>query len=148
MKKDILIYGICCGLLILVLRLVEYRFLIIDNKLELYGGAVALIFVVLGIWFGSKLAKKKEVIVVKEIKVKEDVPFILNEENLKSVGMSKREYEILEQVAKGLSNKEIADTLSVSENTIKTHTSRIFEKLNVNRRMQAIQRAKEMGLLP
>jgi len=147
-KKDILIYGICCGLLILVLRLVEYRFLIIDNKLELYGGAVALIFVVLGIWFGSKLAKKKEVIVVKEIKVKEDVPFILNEENLKSVGMSKREYEILEQVAKGLSNKEIADTLSVSENTIKTHTSRIFEKLNVNRRMQAIQRAKEMGLLP
>jgi NarL family two-component system response regulator LiaR len=148
MKKELLIYGGLCGLLIVLLKLVEYRFLILDNKIELYGGAIALVFVVLGIWFGSKMAKHKEVIVVKEVQVNNSDPFILNEKKLKQVGISKREYEILEQIAKGLSNKEIADKLSVSENTVKTHSSRIFEKLDVNRRIQAIQKAKDLGLIP
>jgi DNA-binding CsgD family transcriptional regulator len=148
MKKELLIYGGLCGLLIIVLKLVEYRFLILDNKIELYGGAIALVFVVLGIWFGSKMAKQKEVVVIKEVKVPDGEPFVLNEGKLKQVGISKREYEILEQIAKGLSNKEIADKLSVSENTVKTHSSRIFEKLDVNRRIQAIQKAKELGLIP
>ena len=147
-KKDILIYGSLCGLIIIALRLLEYRFLVLDNKVELYGGAIALVFVVLGIWFGSKLVKQKEVVVIKEVKVPSGEPFVLNEEKLKQVGISKREYEILEQMAKGMSNKEIADKLSVSENTVKTHSSRVFEKLDVNRRMQAIQKAKELGLLP
>jgi len=128
--------------------LVEYRFLILDNKIEFYGGAIALVFVVLGIWFGTKMAKKKEVMVIKEVIVNNSDPFVLNEDKLKEVGISKREYEILEQIAKGMSNKEIADKLSVSENTVKTHSSRIFEKLDVNRRMQAIQKAKELGLIP
>ena len=135
-------------MLIVVLKLTEYRFLILDNKIELYGGIIALIFVGLGIWFGTKMAKKKEVLVIKEIKVPSTGPFILNEKNLEESGISTREYEILEQMAKGLSNKEIADKLSVSENTVKTHTSRIFEKLDVNRRMQAIQKAKELGIIP
>lgn len=148
MKKELLIYGGLCGLLIILLKMVEYRFLILDNKIELYGGAIALVFVILGIWFGSKMIKQKEVIVIKEVKVNSGDPFILNEEKLKEVGISKREYEILEHIAKGLSNKEIADKLSVSENTVKTHSSRIFEKLDVNRRMQAIQKAKELGLIP
>ena len=147
MKKDLLIYGSLCGLLIIVLRLVEYKFLILDNKIELYGGAIALLFVVLGIWFGSRMVKRKEVVVVKEVMVNSSEPFVLNEDKLKQTGISKREYEILEQMAKGLSNKEIADKLSVSENTVKTHSSRIFEKLDVNRRMQAIQKAKELGLI-
>jgi NarL family two-component system response regulator LiaR len=147
MKKDLLIYGSLCGLLIIVLRLVEYKFLILDNKIELYGGAIALLFVVLGIWFGTKMVKRKEVVVVKEVMVNNSEPFVLNEDKLKQTGISKREYEILEQMAKGLSNKEIADKLSVSENTVKTHSSRIFEKLDVNRRMQAIQKAKELGLI-
>lgn len=148
MKKDLLIYGSLCGLLIVVLRLVEYRFLVLDNKIELYGGAIALLFVVLGIWFGSKMVKRKEVVIVKEVMINSNEPFVLNEDKLKQTGISKREYEILEQIAKGLSNKEIADKLSVSENTVKTHSSRIFEKLDVSRRMQAIQKAKELGLIP
>jgi NarL family two-component system response regulator LiaR len=148
MKKELLIYGGLCGLIIVLLKLVEYRFLILDNKIEFYGGAIALVFVVLGIWFGTKMAKKKEVVVIKEVMVNNSEPFVLNEDKLKEVGISKREYEILEQIAKGMSNKEIADKLSVSENTVKTHSSRIFEKLDVNRRMQAIQKAKELGLIP
>jgi NarL family two-component system response regulator LiaR len=148
MKKDILLYGGLSGVIIVLLKLTEYRFLILDNKIELYGGVIALVFVVLGIWFGTKMAKKKEVIVVKEVMVNNDAPFVLNEGKLKEVGISKREYEILEQISKGLSNKEIANRLSVSENTVKTHSSRIFEKLDVNRRMQAIQKAKELGLIP
>ncbi|HXP49917.1 MAG TPA: LuxR C-terminal-related transcriptional regulator [Bacteroidia bacterium] len=148
MKKELIIYGGLCGLLIVVLKLVEYRFLILDNKIELYGGAIALVFVVLGIWFGSKMVKRKEVVVIKEVRIDNSRPFVLNEIKLKEIGISKREYEILEQISKGLSNKEIADKLSVSENTVKTHSSRIFEKLDVNKRMQAIQKAKELGLIP
>jgi NarL family two-component system response regulator LiaR len=148
LKKELFIYGGLCGLIIILLKLVEYRFLILDNKIEFYGGAIALVFVVLGIWFGTKMAKKKEVVVIKEVMINNSEPFTLNEDKLKEVGISKREYEILEQIAKGLSNKEIADKLSVSENTVKTHSSRIFEKLDVNRRMQAIQKAKELGLIP
>ena len=143
-----LIYGLCGGILIVVLRLVEFRFLVVEHSLEIYGGLIAAIFAGLGIWLGLKLTRKQEVLVVKEVPVRATQPFALNEERLKDLGITRRELEILELIAKGMSNREIADKLFVSENTVKTHSSRLFDKLSAKRRTQAVQIGKEMGLIP
>ena len=151
MKKQILIhgliYGLCGGILILALRLIEYRFLIIQHSFEIYGGLIALLFAALGIWLGLKLTRKKEVVVVREVPVVSTHPFAVNEASLRSLGITKRELEILELIAKGMSNREIANHLFVSENTIKTHSSRLFDKLNAKRRTQAVQIGKDMGII-
>lgn len=141
-----LIYGLCGGILIVVLRLIEFRFLIVEHSIEIYGGLIAAMFAGLGIWLGLKLTTKKEVVVVKEVPV--PITFTLNEERLKDLGITRRELEILELIAQGLSNREIADKLFVSENTVKTHSSRLFDKLSARRRTQAVQIGKEMGLIP
>jgi len=143
-----LIYGLCGGILIVVLRLIEFRFLITQHSIEIYGGLIAALFAGLGIWLGLKLTKKTEVVVVKEVPVPTARPFSLNEERVKHLGITKRELEILELIAQGLSNREIADKLFVSENTVKTHSSRLFDKLSARRRTQAVQIGKEMGLIP
>ena len=143
-----LIYGLCGGILIVVLRLVEFRFLVIEHSIEIYGGLIAALFAGLGIWLGLKLTKKQEVIVVKEVPVPATQAFTLNQERLKHLGITRRELEILELIAQGLSNREIADKLFVSENTVKTHSSRLFDKLSARRRTQAVQIGKEMGLIP
>ena len=143
-----LIYGLCGGVLIVVLRLVEFKFLVVEHSLEIYAGLVALIFASLGIWLGLKLTKKKEVLIVKEVPVPATQPFTLNEQRLKDLGITRRELEILELIAQGMSNREIADKLFVSENTVKTHSSRLFDKLSARRRTQAVQIGKEMGLIP
>ena len=144
----VLIYGLCGGLLIAVLKYIEFRFLIAQHAFEIYGGLIAVIFAGLGIWLGLKLTKKKEVLVVKEVRVPSLQPFALNEERLKDLGITKRELEILELMAQGMSNREIAEKLFVSENTVKTHSSRLFDKLSAKRRTQAVQIGKEMGLIP
>ncbi len=143
-----LIYGLCGGILIVVLRLIEFRFLVIEHSIEIYGGLIAALFASLGIWLGLKLTRKKEVVVVKEVLVSATQAFTLNEERLKGLGITRRELEILELIAQGLSNREIADKLFVSENTVKTHSSRLFDKLSARRRTQAVQIGKEMGLIP
>jgi DNA-binding CsgD family transcriptional regulator len=144
-----LIYGLCGGILILVLKLIEFRFLVQQHSIEIYGGLIAALFAGLGIWLGLKLTKKKEVVVVKEVSVPAPTQsFSLNEERLKDLGITKRELEILALIAQGLSNREIADKLFVSENTVKTHSSRLFDKLSARRRTQAVQIGKEMGLIP
>lgn len=152
MKKQtlihILIYGLCGGILIVALRMIEFRFLVVEHSIELYGGLIAALFAGVGIWLGLKLTKKKEVLIVKEVPVPATVPFSLNEQRLKDLGITKRELEILELIAQGMSNREIAEKLFVSENTVKTHSSRLFDKLSAKRRTQAVQIAKEMGLLP
>lgn len=148
MKKHILIYGLCGGLLIAVLKLIEYRFLVVEHSLEIYGGLIALLFAGLGIWLGLKLTRKKEVVVFKEVVVSAAVPFALNEGRVRELGVTRRELEILELIAKGMSNREIADNLFVSENTVKTHSSRLFDKLSAKRRTQAVQIGKELGLIP
>jgi DNA-binding CsgD family transcriptional regulator len=151
-KKQTLIYGLIYGLsggvLIVVLKLIEFRFLVVEHSIEIYGGLIALFFAGVGIWLGIKLTKKKEVLVVKEVPVPFSQPFALNEERLKHLGITKRELEILELIAKGMSNREIAEKLFVSENTVKTHSSRLFDKLSARRRTQAVQIGKEMGLIP
>jgi DNA-binding CsgD family transcriptional regulator len=146
MKKHILIYGLCGGALILLLKLIEYRFLVVEHSIEIYGGLIALLFAVLGIWLGLKLTRNKETIIVKEVRVAE--PFTLNEARLRELGITRRELEILELIARGLSNREIAEKLFVSENTVKTHSSRLFDKLSARRRTQAVQLGKELGLIP
>ena len=143
-----LIYGLCGGVLIVVLRLIEFRFLVVQHSIEIYGGLVAALFAALGIWLGLKLTKKQEVLVVKEVPIPATQPFTLNEERLKDLGITRRELEILELIAQGMSNREIADKLFVSENTVKTHSSRLFDKLSARRRTQAVQIAKELGLIP
>jgi DNA-binding CsgD family transcriptional regulator len=149
-KKTVLAYGVLGGLLVAVLKLVEYRFLVLEHSLEIYGGIIALIFAGLGIWLGLKLKRTRETVVVREVPVEVAVtgPFSRNEAQVTQLGITPRELEILEAIAAGLSNREIAERLFVSENTVKTHTGRLFDKLSARRRTQAVQRAKEAGLIP
>jgi len=151
-KRQTLIYGLVYGLgggvLIVILKLIEFRFRVVQHSIEIYGGLIALLFAGLGIWLGLKLTKKKEVVVVKEVPVPFAHPFTLNKDRLRDLGITKRELEILELIAQGMSNREIAEKLFVSENTVKTHSSRLFDKLSAKRRTQAVQIGKEMGLIP
>ena len=145
MKKTILIYGLLGGALIVVMRAVEYRFLVVEHSLEIYGGIVALIFAGLGIWLGLKLTKTK--VVVQEVPVPV-TNFVLDTAQQEKLGITPRELEILQHIAAGLSNREIAAKLYVSENTVKTHAGSVFEKLSAKRRTQAVQLAKQAGLIP
>jgi len=161
-KKIILLYGLVGGLLIAALRLIEYRFLVLEHSLEIYGGIVAFLFASVGLWLGLKLTLTREVVVVQEVPVRVEVPmrvevpvpapvsasFQRNEARRQQLGITPRELEILEAIAAGLSNREIAEKLFVSENTVKTHAARLFDKLSARRRTQAIQLAKEAGLIP
>ena len=156
MKKTILAYGLLGGVLIAILRLIEYRFLVLEHSLEIYGGIVALIFSALGIWLGLRLTRPRETVIVQEVPVPVPVevrvpvalPFTRDAGRVEQLGITPRELEILEALAAGLSNREIAERLFVSENTVKTHAARLFDKLDARRRTQAVQRAKEAGLIP
>lgn len=145
MKRHILLYGILAGALVALLRGIEYRWLVIDHSLEIYGGLVATVFAAAGIWLGLKLTRKE--IVVREVLVPAPIDFVRDDNQVAALGLTPRELEILELMAAGLSNKEIAERAFVSENTVKTHAGRVLEKLGAARRTQAIQRAKELRLI-
>jgi len=147
-KRHILLYGVLGGFLIAALKLIEYRYLVLEHSVEIYGGLVALLFAMLGIWLGLRLTKNRETVVVREITVPVRSHFVRNEERLRERGITPRELEILELISAGLSNREIAEKLFVSENTVKTHSSRLFDKLTAKRRTQAVQIGKELGLIP
>lgn len=128
----------------------EYKFVIIDHAFEIYVGAIALLFTALGIWLALKLSKPKlqTVVIEKEVYVqKPDPGFVPDEIQLTKMGISKREWEVLTLMSQGLSNQEIANQLFVSLNTVKTHGSNLFLKLDVKRRTQAIEKAKRMGMI-
>jgi len=148
MKRHILIYGLVGGILIAGLKWTEYRFLVIEHSIEIYGGLIAATFAGLGIWLGLKITGRQPTIVVKEVPVLVGAPFFPNEKKRQDLGITRRELETLELIAKGMSNREIAEKLFVSENTVKTHSSRVFDKLGAKRRTQAVQLGKEFGLLP
>jgi DNA-binding CsgD family transcriptional regulator len=145
--RDIVLYGLCGGVLIVVLRLTEYRFLVIEHSLEIYGALVAMLFAGVGIWLGQTLTRKKPAVVIKEVAAPAQ-PFVVNEARVKELGITPRELEILGLIAGGLSNREIAERLFVSENTVKTHSSRLFDKLGAKRRTQAVQLGKATLLIP
>lgn len=144
----ILVSGLVGGVLIAALKLIEYRFLVVEHSVELYGGLVAAVFAGLGIWLGLSLTRKEPAVVLGEIPVPVAGPFVRNEARLEDLGITPREVEILGLIAEGLSNREIADRLCVSENTVKTHSSRLFDKLGAKRRTQAVQVAKASRLIP
>ncbi len=148
MKRHVLIIGLIGGILIAALKWIEYRYLIIEHSFEIYGALIAILFAVVGIWLGNRLTTPRQKIVIKEVPVPAATSFILNEQKQEALGITRRELEILELVAQGMSNREIAGKLYVSENTVKTHCSRAFDKLGARRRTQAVQLGKEFGLLP
>lgn len=154
MKRHVLIFGVVGGLLIAILQYTEYRFVIIEHSVELYGALVAILFAAFGIWLGLRITRSRESIretaVVKEVLLPAPVlqPFAPNRARQQTLGITARELEILTLVARGLSNREIATHLFVSENTVKTHCARAFDKLGAARRTQAVRRGKELGLLP
>lgn len=147
--KDVILYSLSLAILLFILRWLEIRFIIIDHALEIYVGAIALIFTGLGIWLSFKLVNRKPEtrIVEKTVYLENDTNLMLNQEEIEKTGLSKRELEVLHLMAEGLSNEEVAERLYVSLNTIKTHTSRVFEKLDVKRRTQAIEKAKRLRVI-
>jgi NarL family two-component system response regulator LiaR len=148
MKRHVLIYGLIGGVLIAVLKWTEYRFLVVEHSIEIYGGLTAVTFAVLGIWLGLRLTAARHTVVVKEVPVAAREPFVPDAKRREDLGITPREIEVLELIAQGMSNREIAGKLFESENTVKTHSSRVFDKLGAKRRTQAVQLGKEFGLLP
>lgn len=146
--KTVWLYGASLALLLFMMKWLEWRFIIADYAFEIYAGLIAVLFTALGIWLALKLTKPQTVVVEKQIIVKADTPFQLNEQELTRLGLSRRELEVLQLMSGGLSNQEIADRMFVSLNTIKTHSSRVFEKLEVQRRTQAVEKARRLGLIP
>lgn len=144
--REIALYGVCGGILIALLRLAEYRFLVLQHLVEVYGAIVAAVFAGLGIWLGGTLTKKKPDVVVREVRV--EGPFVLDEDRVRELQITPRELEILGLIAEGLSNKEIGERVFVSENTVKTHASRLFDKLGARRRTEAVQLGKSWRLIP
>lgn len=142
----LILYGISMALLLFLLKWLELRFVIIDHALEIYVGAIALIFTGLGIWLAIKIIKPKVTVVEKEVYL--NTPFSINKKELELLNLSKRELEVLQLMSEGLSNKEIADRLFVSLSTIKTHSNNLFDKMNVERRTQAIDKGKRLGIIP
>ena len=148
MKRHVLIYGLVGGILITLLQWTHYRFLVVEHSVEIYAALIAAAFAAFGIWLGLRLTKPKTQVVIKEVLVPATVPFIPDDRKREGLGITPRELDILELMAQGLSNREIAEKLFVSENTVKTHSSRLFGKLGAKRRTQAVQLASDFGLLP
>lgn len=152
MRRTIILYGLLLAALTALLKLVEYNYFIRDLSLETYIGIIAVFFTVLGTWAGSKIMGRKTI--VKEVHVPVPAampaqePFVQNGVSMKKSGISQREYEVLELMSQGLSNQEIADKLFISLATVKTHSTNLYMKLDVKRRTQAVQKAKEMQLIP
>ncbi len=151
-KGHILLLSVLGGVLIAVLRYIEYRALVVSHSVEIYIGLVALLFAAAGIWLGVTLTGRPDRVVVREVAVEVPGPpqtvFVADPARRAASGLTPREFEILELVAAGLSNREIAERIFVSENTVKTHCSRLFEKLGARRRTQAVQAGKDLGLIP
>ena len=148
-NKQIIIYGASLAVLLFMLKWLETRYILLDQQLDTYLGIVAVLFTALGIWLALKIQKPKveTVIVEKKVVLTIGPDFILNEDEVRRLNLSKRELEVVQLMADGLSNQEIASKLFVSLNTIKTHSSKLFEKMEVKRRTQAIEMAKRLGII-
>src|SRR5579863_3168083 len=146
--RHVLIYGLTGGLLIAALKWMEYRFLIIEHSFEIYGGLIAITFAVLGICLGLKLTRPHQSAPAAQAPASPNTPFAPDPRKRETLGITPREMDILALIAQGMSNREIAEKLFVSENTVKTHSSRVLGKLGARRRTQAVQLGKEYGLLP
>jgi len=147
-NKHTILYAIALALLLFLLKWLELKLIIVDNAYEIYMGAIAVFFTVLGIWLALKLTKPKTVVVEKQVYVNNRPEFIINQTEVEKLGLSKRELDVLQLMAEGLSNQEISERLFVSLNTIKTHSAKVFEKMEVKRRTQAVEMAKRLCIIP
>lgn len=147
--KHIILYGLTLAVLVFALKWLQWKFLIVDNAIDIYIGLVAIFFTVLGVWVATQLSKPKveTVIVEKEVFVPQPEDFTINETELKKFNFSSREYEVLQLLTKGHSNAEIAETLFLSLSTIKTHVSNLYLKMDVKSRTQAIEKAKRLKII-
>lgn len=147
--KHIILYGVTLAVLVFALKWLQWKFLIVDNAIDIYIGLVALFFTALGIWVATQLTQSKveTVIVEKEVYVHTE-DFRINEEELQKLGLSNREYEVLQLLSQGQSNAQIAEKLFLSLSTIKTHVSNLYSKMEVKSRTQAVDKAKRLGIIP
>ncbi|MES2132143.1 MAG: LuxR C-terminal-related transcriptional regulator [Bacteroidota bacterium] len=148
-RKEIFIYGLSMALLLVLLKWLEAHFIIFNYRLDIFVGAIAILFTVLGIWLALKLVKPKveTLIIEKEVYIDQPANKEINQKEIERLGLSKRELDVLNVMARGLSNEEIAGKLFVSLNTVKTHSSSIYLKLDVKRRTQAIEKAKRLNII-
>jgi len=137
MKRTIALYALALAAGVFVLQWLEYKYVTRVFAGEFYILLIALGFTALGAWTAWRLTQKTSA-----------PAFEKNDAALRTLGVTAREYETLELLAAGLSNKEIARKLDVSPNTVKTHVSKLYEKLEVSRRTQAVQKAKDLALIP
>lgn len=149
-NKSIILYSVALAVLLFLLKWLEFHFIIINNAYEVYAGAIAVVFTLLGIWLALKLTKPRveTVVVEKPVYISHVSDFLPNQQELERLNISRRELEVLELMAEGLSNQEISARLFVSLNTIKTHSSNLFDKMDVKRRTQAIEMAKRLCIIP
>jgi len=147
-NKQTILYGLSLAVLLLLLKWLEWHFVIMNNAFEIYAGTIAVIFTALGAWLAFKVIKPK----IQTVAVEKPVPvtgdFIVNTKQLQQLRISNRELDVLQLMAAGLSNQQIAERLFVSLNTIKTHCANLLLKLEVERRTQAIEKAKRLSLIP
>lgn len=148
--KSILLYAVLMALLVFALKWMQWKYLIVDHSVDIYVGLIAVFFTLLGIWVASQLTKPKieTVVVEKQVYVVSPESFVLNEVELKKLNLTTREYEVLQQLSKGLSNAEIGEQLFLSLSTVKTHVSNLLFKMDVKNRTQAIEKAKRLRLTP
>lgn len=144
MWRSVFIYGIVVAILVVIMNLLDFHFLMHSLSMEFYLGLVALVFAITGIWVGWRLTRPA---VANEVELTVDQDVIDIQISSENSLLSPRELEVLELIAQGLSNQEIADKLFVSLNTVKSHSSNLFIKLDVKRRTQAVLKARELGLL-
>ena len=137
MKRTILAFGLLVLALLILFKISKHTYLSGETSIEIIISIIALVFFFVGIYINKKSLNKNTL-----------VPNEVNHKKIKELNISNREYEVLCEIANGLSNQEIANKLFVSESTIKTHVSNILVKLNAKRRTQAIQISKELQLLP
>ena len=148
--KSVFLYAGIMAVLVFTLKWMQWKYLIVDHSIDIYVGLIAVFFTLLGIWVASQLAKPKieTVVVEKEVYVIPPESFVLNEAELRKLNLTTREYEVLQQLSKGLSNAEIGEQLFLSLSTVKTHVSNLFFKMEVKNRTQAIEKAKRLKLTP
>ena len=147
--KHIFLYGLILAILVFALKWIQWKFLIVDNSIDIYIGLIAVFFTALGVWIATQVVKPKTrtIVVEKEIIVSQPEKFVLNEAALKRLDLSNREYEVLQLLAKGFSNTDIANNLFLSVSTVKTHVSNLFLKMDVKSRIQAVEKARKLKII-
>jgi NarL family two-component system response regulator LiaR len=155
--KHYFLYGASLAVLLFLLKWLEWRFVVLDHAFQIYSGAIALLFTGVGIWLALKLARPPAAAATPAAPlpngtiIKREIQHLpngtINKNEIHRLGLSTRELEVLQLMAEGLSNQEIAGRLFLSLNTIKTHASNIFEKLDVRRRTQAIEQARKLSII-